>query len=188
MRPTTFLATMTLATLLGGCWPARKKKPVLLPFPPPPPAAAKPAPKPAATLPVPPSVPIGPAPQPLPPPVLPDQPAPAKKTPRPRRKIVAPVLPKADPPPAPAPQLSELLSDERRRQYDAEFSKNVAQARGVLNQLTGRNLNVANRKTADRVRTFLDQAEAEKVRDLVTALQLAKRADLLAQDLLDSLR
>jgi hypothetical protein len=41
---------------------------------------------------------------------------------------------------------------------------------------------------AERVRAFLLQAEQSKMRDPQTALQLAQRAEVLADDLLKSLK
>jgi hypothetical protein len=43
------------------------------------------------------------------------------------------------------------------------------------------------RDVADRVRTYLSQAEQARDQDLVTAVNLARRADLLAKDLFERL-
>jgi len=42
-------------------------------------------------------------------------------------------------------------------------------------------------ETRERIRIFIQQAESARDRDAATALQLARRADLLAQDLLPAL-
>ena len=96
------------------------------------------------------------------------------------------LLPPAPPPPA--PQLGELLTSDRRRQYEEDFNRSVAQAKAALNQVSTRRLTAGNQQAGERVRTFLQQAEDAKRKDLVTALQLARRAEVLAQDLLKSLK
>jgi hypothetical protein len=92
-------------------------------------------------------------------------------------------------PPVPtAPQLSEILPDDRRKQYEADFAACVLRARAAVSTASNRRLTNHNQETVKRILTFLQQAEDSKVRDLATALQLARRADLLGQDLLKSLR
>jgi hypothetical protein len=76
-----------------------------------------------------------------------------------------------------------MLTDAQRRQYEAEFTRRVSSARAVLQSFAGRALSRDQHDTLERIRTFLDQATNTKSRDLVTALQLARRADLLSQDL-----
>lgn len=137
------------------------------PVPPPPPAASAPAALPAPD----------PPPVPVKKPVVPPTPKPAPSRP----------LPPA-PAPAPAPQLGELLTPGRRQQYEQDFTRSVTQARAVLSQLSGRKLTAGDQQAVGRVGTFLQQAEQVKGNDLVTALQLAKRAEVLAQDLLKSLK
>jgi hypothetical protein len=53
--------------------------------------------------------------------------------------------------------------------------------------VAGKSLNGEQSEIADRIRTFEKQAEQAREQDLVTAVNLAKRADLLAQDLLQRL-
>ena len=92
------------------------------------------------------------------------------------------------PPPTPAtPPLSEILSDDRRRQYEADFAGCVGRARAAVSTANKRHLSIHNREAVQRILTFLQQAEDSKGRDLATAVQLARRADLLGQDLLKSL-
>ncbi|MGD0497424.1 MAG: hypothetical protein ABSC23_03205 [Bryobacteraceae bacterium] len=127
---------------------------------------------------------------PIPPP---PQPAAAKPEPAPAPKAASPVPPPQAParpvqPESPPPQLGEVLSDDQRRQYDGDFARSVAQARAALRGTAGRTLTPAQRETVGRIQTFLQQAEESRAKDLVTALQLARRAELLAQDLLKSLQ
>jgi len=114
-----------------------------------------------------------------------------KPTPRPAARTIpqpAPPTPVAAPTPAPAgPQLGELLSPAERRQVESDFVATVRRATDLLNRTTKRSLNAGQRDTVERIQVFLTQAEQEKNRDLPTALQLARRADLLVQDLLRSL-
>jgi hypothetical protein len=56
-----------------------------------------------------------------------------------------------------------------------------------LTKVAGRNLTAEQRDTAKLIQTFLSQAEQAREQDLVTAVNLAKRADLLAKDLLERL-
>jgi hypothetical protein len=59
--------------------------------------------------------------------------------------------------------------------------------RKALAKLAGKNLTADQKNTAERVQTYLSQAEQAREQDLVTAVSLAKRADLLAKDLLERL-
>jgi len=51
-----------------------------------------------------------------------------------------------------------------------------------------KNLNREDRETAELVKNFLLQAEQQRDKDLAAAVNLAKRADSLAKDLLDRVR
>jgi len=111
---------------------------------------------------------------------------PATQTTTPTEETQSPVPPIT--PPAPTPRLGEILTDARRREYEADFTGSMARARAAVSRASGRRLNATQRETVDRIRVFLRQAEASRAKDLATALQLARRADLLGQDLLTSLR
>jgi Skp family chaperone for outer membrane proteins len=87
----------------------------------------------------------------------------------------------------PAPQLGVILSDAERRQYEAEYAQSLSRARSALQQSSGKSLGPAQRETVERIKTFIQQAEESKGRDLATALQLVRRADVLGQDLLKDL-
>jgi len=160
MRLATVLLAIFLSLGLSGCW-FRKKKTTAIPPPPAPPALqqTKPAP-PAAKK------------KTSPPPAAPQPPQPAVQ-PQPQ--------PSAAPPP---PQLGEILSAGQRRQYEAEYAQSLSRARSALQKTSGKSLNQAQRETVERIRTFIRQAEESKGRDLATALQLVRRADVLGQDLL----
>ena len=86
--------------------------------------------------------------------------------------------------PADAPKLGEVISPEQRTQVQMAFEISRAEARKALTQLDARKLNHEQSETAARARNFLSQAERLQETDLRTAAQLARRAQLLALDLL----
>jgi hypothetical protein len=63
----------------------------------------------------------------------------------------------------------------------------LERVRRVLVAVVGRNLNRDLTEMVGRIQTFQRQAEQARETDLVTAVNLARRADLLAQDLLKRL-
>jgi len=56
-----------------------------------------------------------------------------------------------------------------------------------LASIEGKNLTTEQKETLERIRTFKKQAEQVREQDLMTAVILARRADLLAKDLLEHL-
>jgi len=56
-----------------------------------------------------------------------------------------------------------------------------------LAKVAGKSLTPEQKDIAERVQTYLTQAEQAREQDLVTAVNLARRADLLAKDLVDRL-
>jgi hypothetical protein len=193
MRLATVLLTIGLSLALSGCWFGRKATAI----PPPP------APQPKQAPPVPPQERKTPEQKPLPMPPPPEiqQPAPItlpapQKTPPPRpaaKKKKTPPTPPPPPPPAeqpqaqpstPPPQLGAILSDAERRQYEAEYAQSLSRARSALQQASGKSLTSTQRETLERIGTFIQQAEESKGKDLATALELVRRADVLGRDLL----
>jgi hypothetical protein len=168
------LLIMPLALLSGaafsGCGPG--KKPIVpVPLPP-----VQPAAQPADETPA----------QPEPSPQTPvDKPVPRKPPPRP---VVATPPPAPAAQPAPVPALGEILSDSRRREIETDLAQNVSRAQAAIGRTSGRTLTKAQRETVDRIRTFLQQAQQARTHDLSTALQLARRASLLGDDLMKSLQ
>jgi hypothetical protein len=199
-KPAILLVT-GLSLFAGGCFSGKKTTPVVLV-----PSTPAPAVVPVTVAPDPPALPA-PAvvtnPQTLPgSPAAPAQPKPIQAAKPVKRKKAA--KPAAAPAPAPAPetaaaapivpapqlppQLQEILPADRRKQYEAEYSQGMARANQALKQVSKRTLDASHQEMAARVRTFLTQAQAARGKDLSTALQLARRADLLGQELLKSLR
>jgi hypothetical protein len=179
---------------LSGCFSPKRK----LVLPPPAPVVARPAPQPEIETPPEmesrlPPIELPPltleAPQPIetPPPKPVQRRRPGTVTPTPTTP--GPPVPETEPMPVPAtPQLGEILTDGRRRQLEGDFNARVSRAQAAVNRASSRKLTTRQRETLQNIRTFLQQAEAAKGKDLVTALELARRADLLGRDLLNSLQ
>ncbi|MCU1338942.1 MAG: hypothetical protein JWO19_4523 [Bryobacterales bacterium] len=111
--------------------------------------------------------------------------------PRPSRAPVANV-PKAPPlptenPPVPSPKLAQILTPEESRRNTQELEQYTERVKRALATVAGKNLTQGQKDIAERVRTYLLQAEQAREQDLVTAVNLARRADLLAKDLLERL-
>ena len=80
------------------------------------------------------------------------------------------------------------MTAPQQRQAEADFQASLQRARIALSRTSGRQLTTAQRETLERIRVFIQQAQGEKQKDLATALQLARRADLLGQYLLKGLQ
>jgi hypothetical protein len=86
------------------------------------------------------------------------------------------------------PRLGEILPDDRKREYETDYKRFTAAARTALSRTSGHRLNATQAEMVDRIRNFLQQAQKSYASDLATAYQLARRADLVGQELLKSLR
>jgi hypothetical protein len=196
----TTLSTGVLSLGTTGCFAPKK---TFVP-PPVPQVAAKAAPEPRIEEPPPIETPLPPIDIPaITLDTLPEMEAPASKpapkrahTPAPPATTPTPSVPtpETEPtvpaPPAPPVQLSEILTEDRLRQYEADFAKFVSEAQAALNRASGRRaLSARQKQDVQRINTFLGQAAKSKANnDLVTAVHLAQRANLLGQDLLNSLQ
>jgi hypothetical protein len=119
-------------------------------------------------------------------PVLPPPPAPPKRPP-----VVA--TPKPIPPPVaveppPSPRIGQIFTAEQLREYNRSLDESLGRVRTILAVAAGKPLTADQGGMVTRIRTFVMQAEEARDQDLVTAVSLAKRADLLAQDLAARLR
>lgn len=112
----------------------------------------------------------------LPPPVAPPKRPPVVATPKP---VPAPVP--VEPPPS--PRLGQIFTAEQLRDYNRALDESLTRVRTVLAAAGARSLTAEQAGMVTRIRTFMMQAEQTRPQDLVTAVSLAKRADLLAQDL-----
>lgn len=122
--------------------------------------------------------------------VLPAPPKPEtpKRRGRPAQPKPEPAAPAETPAAAPVPQLRQIFTPGERQEYNQAIDRSMESARRSLAALAGRSLSPAQLASAERVRTFLSQAEEARKEDLLRARNLAERADVLAQDLLKSLR
>ena len=120
-------------------------------------------------------------------PVLPPPPEP------PKRPVVVAAPKPAPPPPVPepeppsSPRIGQMFTADQLRDYNRTLDDSMARARTVLAVAAGRRLNAQQSELVGRIRTFMMQAELARQKDLVTAVNLARRADLLARDLSESL-
>lgn len=189
-----------LLLLLGGTVSTqtaclfRKKKPA-------PPPAQMPTPKPAAPaktepMPPPPKVdsqtPLSTVPAP---PEQIDVPEPPPQPPRrPRRPTPVPAQPASQEPaqPQPAapepPKLVQLLTPAEQRRYQEEVERYLRNAEAIVATAGTRTLNSQQADLVVRIRAFAQQARDQRDQDLMTARNLAMRADVLARDLQRSLR
>jgi hypothetical protein len=87
----------------------------------------------------------------------------------------------------PSPRLGQIFTADQLREYNRAFDDSLARVRTILAVAAGRKLTAQQAGIVARIRTFLMQAEQARQQDLVTAMGLARRADLLAQDLSASL-
>ena len=189
MRLAIVLLTIGLSLGSSGCWFGKKATAT-----PPPAPQAKPAPP----LQAPEQKPPEQKPLPMPPPPEIQEPTqitlpapqgtpPSRPAPRKRRTPPPPPQPAEQPPVQPSPpppQLGAILSDAERRQYEADYAQSLSRARSALQQASGKSLTPTQKETVERIKVFIRQAEESRGRDLATALQLARRADVLGQDLL----
>jgi hypothetical protein len=120
---------------------------------------------------------------------IPDLPEPAKPQPRPAKPPIAtgPKAPAIPPDQPAAPKLGPLFTPEQTREYIKDLDDSLDRVKRALTTLGRKRLNSEQVVTVGRIRTFQKQAEQARQEDLVTAVNLARRADLLAQDLLGRL-
>lgn len=128
--------------------------------------------------------------EPAPPPA---QPQPRRARPAPRKAAKPsepePTVPTPVATPAlPAPQLGEVLPEAQRRALEQTLEESLAAARRVLAALERRKLTRPQAESAGRVRAFVRQAEANRATNLTGAVQFARRAAVLADDLAESVR
>ena len=124
---------------------------------------------------------------------MPDLPAPRVVAP-PKRQPVA-VAPKTVPTPPPDPQpevvppprLGQVFTAEQLRDFNRSYDDSLDRVRKAVAAMEKKNLNAEQAQTLESIRAFQKQAEQAHEQDLLTAVNLARRADLLARDLLGRL-
>ncbi len=115
------------------------------------------------------------------------EPPPPPRAQRPVANIPKPQPAPNETTPAPALRLSQILTPEESRRNTQELDKYTESVKSLLARVAGRTLTPEQKDIAERVQTYLAQAEQARDQDLVTAVNLARRADLLAKDLVDRL-
>jgi hypothetical protein len=132
------------------------------------------------------------------PPPLPENPdltaeipeAPKREARRPATPVAPVPKPATQGPVAPAavaPRLAQMLTPEEQRENVRVLDESLDRVNRALLIVEGKNLTADQKETAERIRTFRKQAEQAREQDLLTAVSLARRADLLAKDLLERL-
>lgn len=120
---------------------------------------------------------------------VPEAPAPPPPKPAPKRVIASPPKPATTPPPEPpaqpAPRLGQILSAEQIQRDNRALDESLDRVRRAVVALSRKNLTPDQVDTLNRIQVFQKQAEEKREQDLVIALTLAHRADLLAKDLQD---
>jgi hypothetical protein len=86
------------------------------------------------------------------------------------------------------PAFGQILTPQQQADFRKSYQQSAQSARQALGQIAGRALTRDQADTANRIRSFLSQADEAQPKDLSTAAQLARRAELLARDLLSSIR
>lgn len=90
--------------------------------------------------------------------------------------------------PAPAPPLGQMLSQEERTELTRSLDRNQSDARLAMSRLSGHTLTSEQLQSLNLVQALLAQADKARHTDLAMAAELARRAGLLARDLLNSVR
>jgi hypothetical protein len=175
---------LTLAVFSSSCFTSNKPAARFTPPPPPPPVVASvehlPEPPMTASLPdlsggsiVPNGVSEAPPP-----------PAPKPPARRPIRPAPPVVTPPVEATPAP-PKLGQMLTPEQTREYNRTIDESLDRVRKIVATMSRRTLTPDQTEILNRVLVFQRQAEENRAQDLMVAVSLAKRADLLAKDLQD---
>ena len=117
------------------------------------------------------------------------QPPPTEETPKP--PVRRPAKPGPGAPVNPAnqpPQLGTLLTPEQQRQYNSAIDRSLGRAQAHLRAIGNRQLNAEQHDRVVQVESFIQQAQSLRKTNLMGAKSMADRAELLARDLLASLR
>jgi hypothetical protein len=88
----------------------------------------------------------------------------------------------------PAPPLGQMLSQEERTELTRSLDRNLSDARQAMSRLSGHALTSEQFQSLNLVQSLLVQADKARHTDLAMAAELARRAGLLARDLLTSVR
>ena len=84
--------------------------------------------------------------------------------------------------------LGQMFSQEERAELTQSLDRNLSNAREAMSRLSGHALTAEQFQAVSLVQSLLAQADKARHTDLAVAAQLARRADVLARDLLTSVR
>jgi len=124
----------------------------------------------------------------------PDQPPPPKRATRPPNPTQTPPAtapqspPPAAAPPADGPRLGDILTPDQQRQYNAAIELSLSHVQTSLSNIASHQLTKEQEATFAQVQNFVQQAQATRKDDLAAAKSLAERAEVLAHDLVESLK
>jgi hypothetical protein len=129
------------------------------------------------------------------------QPPPKRKTEKPNKKNtqeaqVQPPPASVDPsathgvsaPSVAPPRLGQMLTTQQAESYIKTLDESLDRTKQALGVVETKSLTNEQTEVVGRIRSFLIQAEQTREKDLVTAVRLASRADLLSRDLLSQIR
>jgi hypothetical protein len=91
-------------------------------------------------------------------------------------------------PPVESPRLGDVLTTEQQHQYNVAIDQSLAHAQSSLSAVTNRQLTKEQEATVAQVQNFMQQALEKRKDELSAAKSLAERAEVLAHDLVASLR
>ena len=124
---------------------------------------------------------------------LPEAPAPEPPKPTPRGRANNPVgvsttppKPTPTPPPDPqpaAPRLGQILPPDKAREYNHTLDESLERVKKAVANLQRKNLTPVQAEMLKQIQVFQMQAEQQREHDLVVAVSIATRADVLAKDL-----
>jgi hypothetical protein len=80
-----------------------------------------------------------------------------------------------------------MFTPEQSRALNKEFDDALVRVNRALEMIGKKNLTADERDKAEQITTFQKQAVQAREQDLANAVNLARRADLLAKDLLERL-
>ena len=120
-----------------------------------------------------------------------EQPPPPKRATRPAPPAAAPQGPApttTPPPPADSPHLADILTPDQQHEFNGAIDQSLSQAQTSIGSLVNRQLTKEQEATVAQVQNFIQQAQATRKNDLAAAKSLAERAEVLAHDLVESLK
>ena len=118
---------------------------------------------------------------------MPEYPAPPRP-PAPRPKVKASV-PQPEAPIVPPPKITQLFSADQRNELNRSYGEFLSLLTRDLQTLSKKRLSADQTSQMERIRVFKGQAEDQfKHDDLLTAVELARRAFNLAEDLVSRVR